>query len=304
MLSITIIVITIIIAVIVQAVYNERRKKQEEYEKQRKIMEEEHRKNRLQMEAEEKIRQQKKAEEKRKQEIEISEKRRKEFLQKQYDIFNQKLNSLKRYEIEISGEKHNRNSSLYMECKNVTKATSLNKIKDFIAIDTETTGLKVTGNDIIQLTAIKFENFEPIEIFSTYIKPRKSIPEDATAVNGITDEMVADAPVFYQIINSLNEFIGDLPLVAHNAPFDMKHLYANGLDSIENKTVYDTLELSKRIIPDAYSYKLKDICELYRIFFDDAHNSDSDSLAAGLLFVNLVADRRETTAEELINLVG
>lgn len=245
--------------------------------------------------------------ERRKIEREREEQTRKqleELTQHKKDEFNQMLASLKRYKIEFTDEKHNRNSSIYVECKNVTKSTSLNKIKDFIAIDTETTGLKAVGNDVIQLSAIKFQNFEPVEIFSTYLKPRKSIPDEAAQINGITDEMVADAPKFCQIINSLNDFIGDLPLVAHNAPFDMKHLYANGLDSIENKIVYDTLELSKKIIPDAYSYKLGNICEQCHIYFDNAHNSDSDSLAAGLLFVQLVCKRKETTAEELISIVG
>lgn len=288
-----IIAIAIISVLIINIVNKEKQKREKAAETWRKEQEQKEKEHKKYIEEQE-----------RQKRLREEERRREEFLKKRYDIFNQKLNFLKKYEIEFSDEKHNRNSSLYLECKNVTKATPLKKIKDFIAIDTETTGLKAAGNDIIQLSAIKFENFEPVEIFSTYLKPRKSIPEEATKINGITDEMVADAPKFYQIINSLNKFIGDFPLIAHNAPFDMKHLYANGLDSIENKIVYDTLELSKKLIPDAYSYKLKDICEQCCIYFDDAHNSDSDSLAAGLLFVELVAERKEMTVEELINLVG
>lgn len=229
-----------------------------------------------------------------------SERHQNEFERRRKDIFRQKLESIPRYEINIGGEKHNRNNTFIVECKNVTKSTSLNRIKDFVAVDTETTGLRAQGNDIIQLSAIKFINFEPVEIFSTYIKPRKSIPPDATAINKITDDMVENAPKFYEIINSFNDFIGDFPLVAHNAPFDMKHLYVNGLDSIENKTVYDTLELSRKILKDEYSYKLCDICKVENIYPDNAHNAESDCLACGLLFVNLVADRREVSVEQLI----
>ena len=199
-------------------------------------------------------------------------------------------------EIQLSDEKHNRNPEIIIvdkEYKNITKSTPINKIKDFIAIDTETTGLKTGGNDIIQLSAIKFKNFQPISAFNTYIKPRKAIPKEVTDINGITDDMVETAPRFYQIINSFNGFIEDLPLVAHNAPFDIKHLYVNGLDSIENKIVYDTLSLCRRTYKDYYSYKLADICELNNIYICNAHNSLYDCYAAGELFKCIIEDRKE-----------
>lgn len=296
-----VIILIIVIAVIDQTHY----KQQIEAEKQRKIeiakKEEEHKAERLKREAEEKELKRQEFEKKREM---ARQKILQEQMQEKKILFDNILNSLKRYDIVLSDEKHNRNEPFYPECKNVTSATPIGKIKDFVSVDTETTGLKATGNDIVQLSAVKFKNFEPVEIFSTYIKPRKSIPEEATNVNGITDEMVENSPRFYQIIKSFDEFIGDLPLVAHNAPFDMKHLFANGLDSIENKTVYDTLDLSKRIIKDADSYKLQNICGVANIYFDNAHNSDADSLAAGLLFVYLCAERHELTTEELINMVG
>ncbi|MBR6386272.1 MAG: 3'-5' exonuclease, partial [Ruminococcus sp.] len=149
----------------------------------------------------------------------------------------------------------------------------------------------------------KYNNFKAVQIFDTYTKPRKSIPADATAVNGITDEMVANAPYFYQIINSFNEFIENLPLVAHNASnFQIKHLYVNGLDSVENKTIYCTLELSKRIMKDEYSYRLKDICESANIYMIDI-NSIYKSFAVGELFKYLIAERRDIIVSQLVSLM-
>ena len=116
--------------------------------------------------------------------------------------------------------------------------------------------------------------------------------------------MVEDAPLFYQIIDSFNEFIEDLPLVAHNAPFDVKHLYVNGMDSIEEKTVYDTLSLSRRILKGEDSYKLSNICETAQIFMTDAHNAIYDSFAAGELFIYLIATRREITVDDLLEIVN
>lgn len=307
-LILIIIAITIISALIINIVKKERKKRKEAVEiwrKEQEQKEKEHQKYIEEQERQQRIRNRKKEEEQElKKRQREQERRQEEILRKKYDVFNQKLDSLKQYEIELSDEKHNRNDSIYIEPKNITKSTSFVKIKDFIAVDTETTGLKAAGNDIIQLSAVKFINFEPVEIFSTYIKPRKHIPEEATEINGITDEMVQSAPNFCQIVNSFNEFIGDLPLVAHNAPFDTKHLYANGLDSIENKTIFDTLKLSQKVFPESYSHKLKDICEECDIYFSDAHNSDYDSLAAGMLFVELVANIKDTTSRDLIELVG
>lgn len=218
--------------------------------------------------------------------------------------FKKQADNLPLYKIVLSNEKHSRNNSIIFEdkCKNMTKSTPLNKIKDFVAVDVETTGLKTSGNDIIQLSAVKFRNFHAFECFNTYIKPRTPIPYDATEINGITDEMVENAPKFYQIIESFNQFIEDLPLVAHNAPFDMKHLYVNGLDSVENKVIYDTLSLSRRIMKDEDSYRLENICESADIYMTNAHNSLYDSYATGLLFVYLVAERREISIYELFDL--
>lgn len=243
-------------------------------------------------------------EKERQRQYRADEKRREEFLNKKKSEFKNTVDELPLFEISLTEEKHNRNQEIYIidkEYKNITKSTPVNKVKDFVAIDVETTGLKTGGNDIIQLSAIKYKNFQAVEAFNTYIKPRKAIPKEASAINGITDDMVKDAPKFYQIIDSFNAFIEELPLVAHNAPFDIKHLFVNGLDSVEKKIVYDTLALSRRTYKDEYSYKLGDICKLNNIYICNAHNSLYDSYAAGELFKSIVADRKEIDLDDLFS---
>lgn len=252
-------------------------------------------------EKEEEQKRQLEAEERRKQ-YQESERRRKEFVKNKQSEFKSVVDSLPIFEIALTEEKHNRNQEINIvdkEYKNITKSTPLKNIKDFVAIDVETTGLKTGGNDVIQLSGIKYRDFKAVEGFNTYIKPRKAIPADATTINGITDDMVQDAPKFYQIINSFNEFIEDLPLVAHNAPFDIKHLYVNGLDSVEDKIIYDTLVLSRRTFKEEDSYSLSDICESNQIYICNAHNSLYDSYAAGELFKCIIAERKEIVIEEL-----
>ena len=136
------------------------------------------------------------------------------------------------------------------KCKNLTARTSLKNFQDFVAFDTETTGIDLTGNRIIEVACVRFVNFVPVSVFTTLINPECRIPAESIAIHHITDNMVANAPKFYEIIPSLDSFIGKSTLVAHNAMFDVRFLYADGLDSIADKKVYDTLEISRNREPD------------------------------------------------------
>lgn len=254
---------------------------------------------RLEMERKEKLRleEQKRQEEYRRIDQERAERQRKlnreKFLQKKKDDFAQLLESLQKVEINLSSEKVLRNKQIDcdFETKNLTKSTSANKLKTFIAFDTETTGLKTGGNDIVELSAVKFVDFEPKELFTTLIKPRNPMPKEASEINGITDEMLENAPKFSEIVKSFEEFIGDFPLVAHNATFDMRFAFVCGVSSIIEHTVYDTLALSKKLSPDSYSHKLSDMCEEYGILFGNAHRASADALATGLLFVEFIKEK-------------
>lgn len=186
--------------------------------------------------------------------------------------------------------------------KKMTKSTLPENISDFVVLDVETTGIRISGNRIIEVSAIRFEDFYPVEAVATLVNPKMHIPEDATAINNITDEMVADAPQFYQIADSLKDFIGKFPIVAHNAAFDIKHLAASGLDLRKNK-IYCTLQIAKSVLEvynerkadssyyhdrdydwDVEDCKLGTLCRYYGIELDNAHRALEDSLAAGFLF--------------------
>lgn len=220
------------------------------------------------------------------------------YLRAEFDCMLMNLSSA---EVKLSDKKVLRQNAVdfYYKSKNITARTPIKNIKDFIVIDTETTGLKPGGNDILEITAIKFLNFKPTEIFTTLLKPRKHIPAEATEINGITDEMVENSPKFSQIYESLISFIEEYPLVMHNARFDLKFLFVSGVTiDPEKRAIYDTLELSKRCIKETddtnlESYKLVDVCEEVDIFFDGAHRSAADALATGLLFNEIVKIKRD-----------
>lgn len=213
------------------------------------------------------------------------------------DAFETILNSIPKFEIELSSDKVKRQNAInnpINDYKNITKSSNYGKLCNFVALDTETTGLKTGGNDIIEIAAIRFENYRPVAKFHTYLKPRKAIPADASAVNGITDDMVENAPTFSQIKPALQAFISDLPIVAHNAPFDIRFLYVSGLDlEKHNGKVYDTLQLAKNKVRDCCGdklddYKLETICNELNIGCENYHTADADALACGLLFVDIL----------------
>lgn len=211
------------------------------------------------------------------------------------------LNGIPSHSIHVSDEKRNRNKQIMLSPNYLTlrSNTSINKLKDFISIDVETTGLSTGGGDIIEVSAIKWRDFEPVSIFSTYCKPRKPIPSEATEINHITDAMVETAPTFKEIAGDLENFMEGLPLVAHNAPFDLKFLYVCGMESIESCDAYDTLSLSRNIVRDSdgdklENYKLETVCDEVCIHFDNAHDSAADCLAAGLLFLELIKIKKST----------
>ena len=203
--------------------------------------------------------------------------------------------SLQTYELTVDPDAEPLSKKLdyeYPNTNNVTSRTPLAKFNDFYAIDLETTGLSEVKNEIIQIAIIKFHHFQPVEILSSYVKPRKGLKLEAAAINHITEDMVADAPYIEQIMQSVDAFIGEkAPIIAHNLQFEYKFLAANGSENIAKKRpLYDTLELSKRIWR-LESYSLENVCRNTFKFTPALHNADSDALTCGLLFREICSER-------------
>lgn len=232
--------------------------------------------------------------------------------------FQNRINNLNTFEITLSDTKHKILSVLDLEenvkYTSITPKTSFDRIGNFVVVDIETTGLSCSNSKIVEVGAIKFEDWTPVEKFHTLINPGKHIPNDATKVNNITDEMVANSPAFIEIIDSLDSFIGKSNIVGHNLAFDLKFLYHFGYDfTYCKRKYYDTLEIAQKTLKkprmkwdkeweeytinddydyDVENYKLTTLCDYYEIIDDTfAHRALSDAFATGLLFMNLVKDK-------------
>lgn len=191
---------------------------------------------------------------------------------------------------------------------NITKATKRENICNFVVIDIETTGIAIS-NSIIEVSAIKFENFKPTELFTSLIKPQQPITEETISIHGITNEMVKNSPTFSQIAPSFLAFISGYNIVGHNLPFDMKFLFVNGIDFSLKCKYYDTLDIAHKTIKkyndrmknyetirdSITDYKLDTLLDYYGIEREISHRSSSDCLATGYLFYELINDKTEYT---------
>lgn len=195
----------------------------------------------------------------------------------------------------------------------ITKKTPRDKLGNFVAIDTETTGLNSTQNEIVEIAAVRFRDFKPVEKFVTLCAPKKGLTEEASRVNGITAEMVEGKPQFGQVVHSLQAFIAADNIVGHNLNFDLKFIVRGGFDIYANKQkYYDTLEIAQKTLKrakdkwdkevqgyitdygrdfDVMNYKLKTLCDYYGITYLGAHRALADAYATGLLLQALAKDR-------------
>jgi DNA polymerase-3 subunit epsilon len=139
-----------------------------------------------------------------------------------------------------------------------------------IVLDTETTGLDpVAGHRLVEIGCIELVNRMPSgRHFHSYLNPERDMPAEALAVHGLSVGFLNDKPRFTEIAEELLAFLGDAPLVAHNAAFDLGFLNAEleraGKTSVGAERLVDTLLLARRKHP-AGPNRLDDLCGRYGI---------------------------------------
>ena len=139
-----------------------------------------------------------------------------------------------------------------------------------IVLDTETTGLDpFQGHRMVEIGCVELLNRMPTgRHFHRYVNPEREVPQEAFAVHGLSSEFLKDKPLFADIVDALLAFIGDAPLVAHNAVFDLGFLNAEleraGKAAVGHERLVDTLLLARRKYP-AGPNRLDDLCARYGI---------------------------------------
>ncbi|MCI6640202.1 MAG: PolC-type DNA polymerase III [Pygmaiobacter massiliensis] len=161
----------------------------------------------------------------------------------------------------------------------------------FVVFDIETTGLDRKKDTITEIGAVRVEDGQVVEEFSTFANPGRPIPEKVAKLTGITDSMVADAPTQKQAVQAFLQFVGDDVLVAHNAHgFDIlfiRRLAQEYSLPFEN-TYLDTLPLSQALYTSLKSHKLDKVVEYLELPQFNHHRATDDAKILAQVFFKMV----------------
>ena len=163
----------------------------------------------------------------------------------------------------------------------------------YTVFDTETTGLEPSaGDEIIQIGAVRIVNGRLLhhEGYEQLIDPRRPLPPAATAIHGITGEMLAGAPGIEQVLPGFHQLAEDTVLVAHNAAFDMRFLQLKeAVTGVRfSQPVLDTLLLSSVIHPNQESHKLEAIAERFGVSLVGRHTALGDAIVTAEIFLKMI----------------
>jgi DNA polymerase III epsilon subunit family exonuclease len=155
----------------------------------------------------------------------------------------------------------------------------------FVVVDVETTGGSPVTSSLTEVAAARYRGGEMLGTFQTFVQPDERIPPCITALTGISDAMVADAPRVGAILPTFLEFVGGAVLVGHNLRFDLSFLdhalVSTGRERMANATV-DTLALSRRLVRDMVpNCKLGTLAASLRLPHQPSHRALTDVLATG-----------------------
>jgi len=153
--------------------------------------------------------------------------------------------------------------------------------RGLIAIDLETTGLSPLRHMIVELAAIKVTPTE-VTTYSSLIDPEIPIDPFVIAIHGITDEMVKGQPKTTEVIKKFFEFADGLPIIAHNAKFDLGfivfHAFINKI-AVTTQKIYCTITVARKCFPEFDGHKLKTLCERLNVKLENHHRALDDAYA-------------------------
>jgi DNA polymerase-3 subunit epsilon len=172
-----------------------------------------------------------------------------------------------------------------------------------IVLDTETTGLDpLRGDRLVEIGCVEIFNRMPTgQVYHCYINPERDMPEEAFAVHGLSTDFLAGHPKFADVADAFLEFIGDAPLVIHNASFDIGFINAElgrmSRAAIPRDRLVDTLLLARRKHPGV-SNRLDDLCSRYAI--DNSHRTKHGALLDAELLAEVYIDLIGARQSQLI----
>lgn len=154
-----------------------------------------------------------------------------------------------------------------------------------IALDIETTGLDPQRDAVIEIAAVRFNGSRIEAEWDTLINPQRPIPPAITALTGINNDMVRNAPPIRAVLHELADFIGDSPVVGHNIRFDLSFLQRQGILPLVE--AIDTYEMAAVLLPTASRYNLGSLGQILGILIPNSHRALDDARLAHAVFWQL-----------------
>jgi DNA polymerase-3 subunit epsilon len=169
-----------------------------------------------------------------------------------------------------------------------------------IVFDTETTGFEPgEGHRIVEIGCVELmDHFPTGNTLQFYLNPERDVPIESQRVHGLSAEFLSDKPIFAAVAEEFLAFIGDAPLVIHNAAFDIKFISAElvraGRDPIPLARAIDTIEIAKRKIPGA-RYSLDELCKRFGVDLSarSKHGALLDAQLTAEIYLELVGGRQK-----------
>ncbi len=172
----------------------------------------------------------------------------------------------------------------------------------YAIVDIETTGGYAASHGITEISVFIHDGTRVVKHFETLINPRQSIPRYITALTGIDNDMVAAAPDFDEVADTLYDLLNDKIFVAHNVNFDYSfvkhHLKQSGYELTAKKLC--TVRLGRKIFPGLPSYSLGNLCRSLNIRIENRHRAGGDAKATTVLFEYYLANNGEVFINEML----
>ncbi len=162
----------------------------------------------------------------------------------------------------------------------------------YTVFDIETTGLSVHYDKIIEISAVKIKDHQVIDTFNAFVNPKQPLTEFTKRLTGITEADVKAADTIDVVMPKFKAFFAGTIFVAHNAPFDMGHVYKNLKTLGLYEQVYpaiDTLQIARQFYP-LKRFNLKAVAKYFGVELSRHHRAEFDARATGDVFLSMLAD--------------
>ncbi len=168
-------------------------------------------------------------------------------------------------------------------------------------VDIETTGGKIGFDKITEIGIVLYDGNRIVKTFETLINPDRHIPSNVTKVTGITNEMVRNAPKFYQVAQEIMDLTNDSLFVGHNVHFDYKFIREEfrEMGFFYHKELLCTLRLSRIVFPNLVSYKLGNLIQYFNIPVKERHRALADARATTTLLEKILENDKSHPQTEI-----